>query len=351
MRRPIWFQQVPESKAGKNRLHVDLYPTCSDNTLPLKRRIEIVETRTVKFGVHLPIMDFGDGRFAIEHLVEYVETATSLGFDAVSANDHMVFGLPWLDGPSALTAVVSCSGDARLFTTVANPVVRGPVALAKVLAGLDVMSGGRVWAGLGPGSSDRDYANVGLPFDERWPRFDEAVKAMRALLRGESFAGHFYSIDGPLEPLPIQRDGLPLWVGSWGSDAGLRRAAQLGDGWLASAYNITPAQFALSWNRLHELLEQLGRNPGDFGNGLATMWFHIDDSRAEDVLDKRLAPVLHRPVEQLRERLAFGSAEAVVEKLVPFRDAGVQLMFLWPVADEIEQLHRFRDEVLVKMDA
>jgi alkanesulfonate monooxygenase SsuD/methylene tetrahydromethanopterin reductase-like flavin-dependent oxidoreductase (luciferase family) len=97
----------------------------------------------VRFGVHLPLMDFGDQRFAVEHLVEYVETATGLGFDAVSVNDHMVFGVPWLDGPTALAAVVSCSGDARLFTPVANPVVRGPAALAKVLAGLDVLSGGR----------------------------------------------------------------------------------------------------------------------------------------------------------------------------------------------------------------
>ena len=304
----------------------------------------------MRLGVHLPIIDFGARRFAIEHLQEYVETATGLGFDAVSVNDHMVFGLPWLDGPSALAAVVSCSGDARLFTTVANPVVRGPVALAKVLAGLDVMSGGRVWAGLGPGSSDRDYASVGVPFDERWPRFDEAVRAMRAVLRGESYAGRYYTIDGPLEPLPTRPDGPPLWVGSWGSDVGLHRAARLGDGWLASAYNITPVQFALSWRRVQELLDQLGRDPAGFGNGLATMWFHIDDHRAQDVLDERLAPVIHRPVEQLRERLAFGSAADVAEKLAAFRDVGVQLMFLWPVTDEIEQLQRFHDEVIPWID-
>jgi hypothetical protein len=156
--------------------------------------------------------------------------------------------------------------------------------------------------------------------------------------RGESFAGRFYTIDGPLEPL-------------WGSDAGLHRAAWLGDGWLASAYNITPAQFALSWRRVRELLDQNGRDPAGFGNGLATMWFHIDGRRAKDVLDKRLAPVVHRRVEQLRERLAFGAAAAVAEKLAAFRDSGVQLMFLWPVTDEIEQLQQFHDEVMPRMDA
>jgi alkanesulfonate monooxygenase SsuD/methylene tetrahydromethanopterin reductase-like flavin-dependent oxidoreductase (luciferase family) len=296
-------------------------------------------------------MDLGGQRFAIDHLVDYVETATALGFEAVSANDHVVFGAPWLDGPTALAAVVSCSGNARLFTTVANPVVRGPVMLTKVLAGLDVMSGGRVVAALGPGSSDRDYASVGVPFEERWQRFEEAVSATRALLLGGSFEGHFYAVEGPLEPLSAQPSGPPLWVGSWGSDAGLRRAVRLGDGWLASAYNITPGQFRDRWDMVQKLLGEARRDPADFANGIATMWFHIDDRRANDVLEERLAPVIHRPSEQLRERLAFGPAEAVVEKLIAFRDAGVQWMFLWPVADDIEQLQRFADQVIPPLQA
>lgn len=301
--------------------------------------------------MHLPLMDLGDQRFAVDHLVDYVETATALGFEAISANDHVVFGAPWLDGPTALAAVVSCSGNAKLFTTVANPVVRGPAPLAKVLAGLDVMSGGRVVAALGPGSSDRDYASVGVPFEERWQRFDEAVSATRALLLGESFGGRFYTIEGPLEPLPAQLNGLPLWVGSWGSEAGLRRAVRLGDGWLASAYNMTADQFRERWERVQELLGETGRDPAGFANGLATMWFHIDAQHANDVLEKRLAPVVHRPTEQLRELLAFGSAEAVLEKVIAFRDAGAQWMFLWPVADDIDQLHRFSDGVMAPLEA
>ena len=305
----------------------------------------------MKFGVHLPLMDFGHQRFDVEHLVEYVELATALGFDAIAVNDHMVFAVPWLDGPTALAAVVSCSGQAQLFTTVANPVVRGPAALAKVLAGLDVMSGGRVVAGLGPGSSERDYHSVGLAFDERWPRFDESVKAVRALLRGESFGGHFYEITGPLEPLPTRPGGPPLWIGSWGSEVGLRRALRLGDGWLASAYNTTPELFGAGWDRVQGSLQDTGRDPAGFDNGLATMWFHIDDRRASDVLESVLAPAVHRPVEELRGRLPFGSAEAVAEVLDAFRAAGVQRVFLWPVSDELEQLKRFAGEVIPLLDA
>ena len=301
--------------------------------------------------MHLPLMDFGGQRFGVEHLVEYVETATALGFDAVAVNDHMVFEVPWLDGPTALAAVVSCSGKAQLFTTVANPVVRGPVALAKILAGLDVISGGRVVAGLGPGSSERDYASVSIAFDERWPRFDESVKAIRALLRGESFGGRFYEITGPLEPLPTRPGGPPLWIGSWGSDVGLRRAVRLGDGWLASAYNTTPESFGAGWSRVQRSLQETGRDPAGFENGLATMWFHIDDRGASNVLERVLAPAVHRPVEELRERLPFGSADAVADKLNAFRAAGVQRVFLWPVADELEQLKRFAGEVIPRLDA
>jgi alkanesulfonate monooxygenase SsuD/methylene tetrahydromethanopterin reductase-like flavin-dependent oxidoreductase (luciferase family) len=159
---------------------------------------------------------------------------------------------------------------------------------------------------------------VGVPFEERWQRFEEAVSATRALLLGGSFEGHFYAVEGPLEPLSAQPSGPPLWVGSWGSDAGLRRAVRLGDGWLASAYNITPGQFRDRWDMVQKLLGEARRDPADFANGIATMWFHIDDRRANDVLEERLAPVIHRPSEQLRERLAFGPAEAVVEKLIAF---------------------------------
>jgi alkanesulfonate monooxygenase SsuD/methylene tetrahydromethanopterin reductase-like flavin-dependent oxidoreductase (luciferase family) len=80
------------------------------------------------------------------------------------------------------------------------------------------------------------------------------------------------------------------------------------------------------------------------------MWFHIDDRRASNVLERVLAPAVHRPVEELRERLPFGSADAVADKLDAFRSAGVQRVFLWPVADELEQLKRFAGEVIPRLD-
>jgi alkanesulfonate monooxygenase SsuD/methylene tetrahydromethanopterin reductase-like flavin-dependent oxidoreductase (luciferase family) len=308
------------------------------------------ETAVVEFGAHLPLMDFGGNPFTLVHLTEYARTASELGFSALSVNDHMVFAVPWLDGPTALAAVIEHSGDMALGTTVSLPVVRGPVPLAKALAAIDRLSGGRLFVAVGPGSSADDFASVGIDFDERWARLDESFGVLRAFWAadGAPFAGRFYSSEGiRLEPLPAQPGGPPIWVGSWGSDAGLRRAARLADGWLASAYNTTPADFGEAWNRLRELLPAYGKDPAAYPNALATMWFHITDdhAEAERVMRERVLPTIHRPEDVLRERVPVGPAELLAEKLADFARAGVQRVFVWPVADEVRQLERFWDEV------
>src|SRR4051794_20829901 len=131
-------------------------------------------------GVHLPLMEFGREGQSLRRLQATADAARGGGFAAVSANDHFVFSTPWLDGPTALAAIVERSGDLTLATTISLVSLRGPVPLAKTLAALDVLSGGRLIAGVGPGSSRLDYDAVGAPFDERWPRFEQAGSAPRA---------------------------------------------------------------------------------------------------------------------------------------------------------------------------
>ncbi len=306
------------------------------------------------FGAHLPLMDFGGHPYTLRHLVDYVSTASDLGFAAVSANDHFVFTVPWLDGPTALAAVAGHAGSMTLATTVALPVVRGPVALAKALGAIDRLVEGRLVVGVGPGSSAADFAAVGLDFDERWARLDEAIAVLRALWSrdGKPFVGRFYSTEGiDLQPRPTRPSGPPIWVGSWGSDAGLRRVARLADGWLASAYNTTPAEFGVARLKLGDHLQAQGREPDGFPNALATMWCYIteDASEADAVLRDRVAPVIHRPEDVLRERLPLGSAGAFADKLARFAEAGVQRVFIWPVADERRQLELFAERVLPQL--
>jgi alkanesulfonate monooxygenase SsuD/methylene tetrahydromethanopterin reductase-like flavin-dependent oxidoreductase (luciferase family) len=282
--------------------------------------------------------------------VTYAKTAAQLGFDALSVNDHLVFSVPWLDGPTALAAVMEHSDEMTLATTVVLATVRGPVPVAKTLGAIDRLSGGRLVVAVGPGSSAQDYEAVGLEFSERWQRLDEAIGALRALWRpdGPPFVGRFYSTEGvSLEPPPAQPNGPPIWVGSWGSDAGLRRVARLADGWLASAYNTTPELFDDAWQALRSKLADDGKSTDAFPNALATMWCYITDDRdeAERVLRERVVPTVHRPEDTLRERLPIGPPGLFAEKLTAFAKAGVQRVFIWPVADEAHQLERFWDEV------
>jgi alkanesulfonate monooxygenase SsuD/methylene tetrahydromethanopterin reductase-like flavin-dependent oxidoreductase (luciferase family) len=118
-------------------------------------------------GVHLPLIDFGGEGLSYRRLTETVDAARACGFGAVSANDHFLFSAPWLDGLTALAAVIERSGEMKLVTTVALAALRGPVPLAKALSALDELSGGRVIAGVGPGSSGADYDAVGVPFEQR----------------------------------------------------------------------------------------------------------------------------------------------------------------------------------------
>jgi alkanesulfonate monooxygenase SsuD/methylene tetrahydromethanopterin reductase-like flavin-dependent oxidoreductase (luciferase family) len=304
----------------------------------------------VNIGVHLPLLDFGSHPFTRDHLTGYVSAAARLGFTTLAANDHMVFSVPWLDGPTALAAVAGDSQHMRLATTVALPVIRGPVPLAKTLGAIDRLSGGKLTVGVGPGSSQLDYDAVGLDFSERWGRLDEAIQAMRALWRadGEPFVGRYYSTKGlQLDPPPIQPDGPPIWIGSWGSRAGLRRVARLGDGWLASAYNTTPALLAEAWSSLRELLAAHDKDAETFPNAVATMFCYVTDNRAEAdlVMRQRIAPRISRPEELLRDRLPVGPAEVFAEKLTDYERAGVQSVYIWPVADEVKQLEVFAETV------
>jgi alkanesulfonate monooxygenase SsuD/methylene tetrahydromethanopterin reductase-like flavin-dependent oxidoreductase (luciferase family) len=305
----------------------------------------------VQLGVHLPLMDFGGQRQSLARLTCAVDAARDSGFVAVSANDHLLFQTPWLDGLAALAAVIERSGEMELATTIALVALRGPVPLAKALAALDVLSDGRVIAGVGPGSSARDYDALGVAFEARWERFDEAVAILRTLLRGEQppeSRRHFSLPDSPLAPGPVSPEGIPIWIGSWGSKAGLRRVARLGDGWLASAYNTDPEGFGAAKRSLAEPLNAQGKDPDRFPNALATMWTWItEDERDRDrVLREVLGPMLRREPDDLRDQLCVGPAEHCAELLSRYAQAGCERVYLWPLDDEPAQIELAATAVL-----
>jgi alkanesulfonate monooxygenase SsuD/methylene tetrahydromethanopterin reductase-like flavin-dependent oxidoreductase (luciferase family) len=299
-------------------------------------------------GAHLPLIDFDGSGYSPDLLASFTDAARETGFTAIAANDHFVFQRPWLDGLTALASVIERSGDLMLATTVSLPVVRGPVALAKAASAIDILSGGRLVLGVGPGSSARDYEAVGLDFDERWPRLDEAVRVLRAHLKqgAPPFTGRFYDTSASLQPRPASPDGPPIWIGSWGSDAGLRRVARLGDGWLASAYNTTPEQMVAGRDKLLALLPAAGKDATAFPIALATMWTYIaDDAATAERRLEGLANMLNRDPAALAGQVLIGPPAECAAKLRAYAAVGVHHVFIWPIAEPLSQLERVMNDV------
>ena len=280
----------------------------------------------MRFGAHLPVAGFGGERPAASTLIGCAEAAEALGYTTLCANDHLLFAIPWTDGLVALGAAAARTKSISLMTTAALLVVRGPAPLGSALAALHHLSGGRLRVGLTPGSTMADYEAVGIPFEERWSKFDADISALRSYLNRTT-------------------PGIPLWVASWGSEAGLRRVARHGDGWLASAYHSTAEHFSQCVSYLTVQLERLGKPPGAFPNAIATMYLHLTDDPAEanSVLGMLVSP--HQAPADLRDRSLVGTTSDCLHKLRMLQAAGAQEVFVWPVRDEVKQLRRFADEV------
>jgi alkanesulfonate monooxygenase SsuD/methylene tetrahydromethanopterin reductase-like flavin-dependent oxidoreductase (luciferase family) len=284
------------------------------------------------------LADLGDGPPTGEDLRTYARNAKDLGYTTLSANDHLVWGKPWLDGPTTLASIIEAARDMTLATSITLPVVRHPVVVAKMLTTLASLAAGPVVGGLGPGSSRADYAAVGIPFEQRWARFDEALRMVRALVRGEpTTAETYYAIESGLAPIP---DRFPqVWFGSWGSDLRLAAMAAVADGWFASAYNATPQQYHEARLRLDGHVQSAGREPDDFPDAIATMWLYVTDDRreAEHVMADVLAPTLNRDPATLGH-LPIGNAEHCSQALAAYAAAGAREVLLWPVRDGLHQL-------------
>jgi alkanesulfonate monooxygenase SsuD/methylene tetrahydromethanopterin reductase-like flavin-dependent oxidoreductase (luciferase family) len=331
------------------------------------------------FGVHLPVTglysdsnkrDGGKEKpHTREQMLSIARKAESLGYDSVSVNDHIVFRTSWLDSLSTLSAVAAVTNRIKLGTSILNIVVRNPVICAKSLSAIDILSSGRLFAaGVGPGSHKGDYDVCGIPFEQRWSRFNEALEILHVIWNDRDreeednnntkspsplyigYNGKYYQLEKiSIEPKPFQKPHPPIFIGTWGSsEAGLRRAAKYGDGWMASAYNITPDKFKEKWNTLLSYRKRLGKDSESFENSVVSMFGYIDNDKdkVHTLVKDILSPALGRPVEQLENLLLFGSIEECIRKINALCEAGVKRIHFWPISDFEEQIEIFRKEIV-----
>ena len=302
-------------------------------------------------------MGFDGNQPTKEQIISLAQYAEALGYDSLSVNDHIVFHTSWLDALSTLSAVAASTTRILIGTSILNIVVRNPVVCAKALAAIDILSSGRLFAGVGPGSYRGDYDACGIDFSERWPRFSEALEILVMLLSSDNnnssssrsfdYKGKYYTLkDVLLTPKPVQKPHPPIYVGSWGSDIGLKRVAKYSNGWMASAYNITPAKFKEKWNFLLAYRKSLGKKEEEepFDNSVMTMfgYIHDDKDKVREVVKEMLSPALRRPAEDLEQVLLFGSLDECLRKIRNLVDAGVKRIHFWPVLDYEDQISKFK---------
>lgn len=304
----------------------------------------------VSFGVHLPVMRFGKEEVSRDQIVSSARKAEELGFDAISVNDHILYRTDWLDSLTTLSSAAVETKKIRLGTSILNIVVRNPVICAKAFSSIDILSSGRLFAGIGPGSHKTDYDACGIAFEERWGRFSECLEILPSLLTGEKidYSGTFYRLDKvAIKPVPLQKPRPPIYVGSWGSERVLKKVAEYADGWMASAYNTTPEAFKEKWELLLSCRRSVGKDVDSFQNSIVSMFGYISsEEKAKRLARDVLSPALGRSPEDLEKLLLFGTANQCTKKLIRFFDAGAKRIHFWPVADYIDQIEIFANEII-----
>lgn len=199
----------------------------------------------MKFGVILPSFGPHSGRLA---MVDTVLAAEKLGFDSAWTTDHIA--LPEADAErfghifesiTTLGYLAAVSSRIRLGISALVLPQRNPVEVAKQMATLDVLSGGRMMLAAGIGWSAGEYANLGYNFHDRGKRMDEALQVLRTLWRGGkviSYKGKYYNFERvAFSPGPLQSGGPVLWAAG-DSPRALRRAVFYADGWHPNTHTL-----------------------------------------------------------------------------------------------------------------
>jgi probable F420-dependent oxidoreductase len=188
----------------------------------------------VHFGVILPNYGTGSSPDAIRRVAELAE---ELGFDSVWATEHIIVGPEAIDPYGrvydplvTLGWIAGWTERIGLGTSIVLVPLHNPMHLAKEVATLQELSGGRFTLGVGMGWHRDEFEFMGVEFEGRGRRADEAIRLMRALWNGEhDFEGQYWSFNNATsEPHPSQQP--QIWVGG-SSDRAIRRARELGDAW------------------------------------------------------------------------------------------------------------------------
>lgn len=287
-----------------------------------------------------------------DHVREAVTIAERFGYTSISLGDHLAFAIPILDPLIQLAAAAALTRQVTLMSAVYLLPLRHPASVAKQIATLDHMAGGRFIFGVGVGGEfASDYEAVGVPIQERGARLSESIDVLRKLWTGGkvSHQGRFYAFrDIQMLPKPVQPGGPPIWCGGR-SEAALRRVAQQGDGWIS--YVVTAEMYRAGLEKIAGFVQQAERKLTRFGS--AHLLFARLGQTREEALDeaaKHLSTRYAMDFRKAAERYcAAGRPADIADALRAFHAAGARTIMLDMIGHPEEragQLQQFSEEVM-----
>jgi len=315
----------------------------------------------VKFGVWIPSYCYPDmdyGRVQRE-VGDFSRKANDYGID-LWVIDHLLhahglYGMTWLEPMSVLTWAGAVAPDVKLGTGILVLPLRNPVLLAKEIATLDYLSGGRFLFGIGPGWYPAEFSSTGTDVKERGGRTDEILDAVTRLLTEDdvTFEGRYYRFEGvTIEPRPPKMPEVWVAGGSRVPDAEfsdvpvlapsvLRRILKA-DAWI-SRCSGNQEWVKRDWEEIKGALRAAGRRDDEILFSHTNFTYLVETSNRDEALAQQ-KPMFdavmgsHRTFEHLQSSYLLGTLDDIVERLKDLESAGCEYVVLGPTSDDLGQL-------------
>ena len=304
----------------------------------------------MRFAISIPQF-YGDGDFDPAAFRAYCSGIEELGYHSAWTQEAVLGASPQLSPLETMTYAAACTQRIRIGCVVFVSTLHNPVHLAKSLASLDQLSGGRLDVGLGTGGKARPFAAFGLTADRYVARFSEGVELMKALWTQPrvSFDGEFWQLkDAAMEPKPAQKPHPPVWIGANGETA-LRRAVRIGDGFFGAGSAPT-ARFAEQVKIVRAALADSGRDPAGFPVA-KRLYIAVDDNtgRARERINNAMERIYGRRVPDIEAAAVAGSPAECAAEVARAADAGAELILFTTMFDHAVQAARLAADVIPRV--
>jgi probable F420-dependent oxidoreductase len=324
----------------------------------------------MKFGLLLPDFSFRGLDYATTaRLKTFCVRAEELGYDALWVAEHLLtapglYGTAWLSPLEVLSYAAGLTTRIKLATGILIPAIRNPVFVAKELATLVFLSGGRFELGVGVGWDAHEFEVAGVRLGERGGRTDEILDILAKLWTGRevSHRGRYYAFEGVMidPPLPARPR---LWLAGGSkiktalspdppaiAPAVLERICRRADGWLARAAGTTPMVLD-DWRQILRRLDAIGRSPSTLTFGHLN-FTHVVPTDDETIAYKEQRPRLervmgtHRSFDHLQQCYFVGTPRRIRERIQELAEGGLEYLVLGPLDYDLEQLDLWQQEII-----